>query len=117
MQSTIIKVILMNIVLLFSSIDCKCMYDLTEDTEMPFHTERDAFKLGPITACKDYIEPERLGCCSKVNDKLTRENFKQIDGVFSAQGGGCDVCAINLKRFWCHYACSARQDEFMWTAT
>lgn len=44
-------------------------------------------------------------------------NFKQIDGVFSAQGGGCDICAINLKRFWCQYACSARQHEFMWTDT
>lgn len=66
-----LKETLMGIVVLVISINSKCMYDLTEDTEMPFHTEREPFELGPLTACKDYLEPGRLGCCGKVNDKLT----------------------------------------------
>jgi len=36
--------------------------------------------------------------------------------VFGSQGGGCDVCSINLKRFWCEYACSPRQADFMKTS-
>ena len=28
-------------------------------------------------------------------------------------GGGCDICAINLKRFWCEYACSPNQSDFV----
>jgi hypothetical protein len=83
---------------------------------LPFHTDRDPFLLANLTACKDYLEPGRLGCCGKINDKLTMENFKQIDGIFGNLGGGCDICGVNLKRFWCEYACSARQHEFMWTA-
>ncbi len=27
--------------------------------------------------------------------------------------GGCDICAINAKRFWCEYACSPRQADFL----
>jgi hypothetical protein len=39
--------------------------------------------------------------------------LKQIDGVFATVSGGCDVCAINLKRLWCEYACSPRQADFL----
>ena len=27
-------------------------------------------------------------------------------------GGGCDICAVNLYRFWCHVGCSPKQSEF-----
>lgn len=39
-------------------------------------------------------------------------SYTQIDGVFGSQGDGCDICAINLKRLWCEYACSPRQADF-----
>lgn len=39
------------------------------------------------------------------------ENFKKIDAVFGGSGG-CDLCAINLKRFWCQYACDPNQGNF-----
>ena len=94
-----------------------CVYDIREDDHMPIHTDREPFQLGTLEACQDYLTPGRLGCCSAINDQLTNDNFKQIDGAFGSQAGGCDICAVNLKRFWCEYACSARQHEFMWTAT
>ncbi len=52
-------------------------------------------------------------CCNEANARLTADNLKQLDGVFATKSGGCDVCAINLKRFWCEYACSPRQSEFL----
>ena len=57
-----------------------------------------------------------MGCCDLNNDVSQVTSYVQIDGVFGSQGGGCDICSINLKRFWCEYACSPRQDSFM-TAT
>lgn len=37
--------------------------------------------------------------------------------MFGSQGGGCDICGINLKRFWCEYACSPRQADFISAST
>lgn len=54
-----------------------------------------------------------MGCCDTNNDISQITSYVQIDGVFSNQGGGCDVCAVNMKRFWCEYACSPRQAQFM----
>lgn len=90
---------------LVSLAEARCMYNLN-DTYYPFRTDAEPFELGQLSACKDYIEPGRLGCCNRYNDEATLKNFKQIDGIFGKQGGGCDICAINLKRFWCQYACS-----------
>lgn len=39
-------------------------------------------------------------------------SYTQIDGIFGSKGDGCDLCAINLKRFWCEYACSPNQASF-----
>lgn len=52
-------------------------------------------------------------CCNEHNARATYENFKQIDGAFGGLAGGCDICAVNLKRFWCEYACSPRQADFV----
>ena len=45
------------------------------------------------------------------------DNFKKIDTVFgsssSGGSGGCDLCAINLKRFWCTYACAHNQEDWV----
>jgi hypothetical protein len=88
------------LIALLSLVTCKCRYNL-DDKFMPYHVDYDPFELGTLSACKDYIEPGRLGCCNRFNDETTLKNFKQIDGLFGIQGGGCDICAINLKRFWC----------------
>lgn len=42
-----------------------------------------------------------MGCCDEGNDEQQKHSYVELDGVFSSLGGGCDICAINLKRFWC----------------
>ena len=64
-----------------------------------------------MEVCKEYIGDNV--CCNQYNAKLTQENLKQVDGAFSSGSGGCDICAINLKRLWCEYACSPRQADFL----
>jgi hypothetical protein len=67
-----------------------------------------------VTACKEYIG--KPVCCNQFNDLSTADNLKAIDSLFGSKGGGCDICAVNMKRFWCEYACSPRQSEFLWAA-
>jgi len=45
----------------------KCVYNIGED-RLPTHVDSEPFKLGPLEACKDYLEPGRLGCCNHIND-------------------------------------------------
>ncbi len=51
-------------------------------------------------------------CCSGFQNTALINNFGQIDIVFGSANGGCDVCAVNLKRFWCAYTCSPEQANF-----
>ena len=53
-----------------------------------------------------------MGCCDHNNDKEQDGSYIEIDSIFGYKGGGCDHCAINLKRFWCEYACSPNQADF-----
>ena len=102
MASTSLTIVLLTILGTLSTMThSRCMYDINESDLMPLHIDKEPFLLKDLHGCKDYLEPGRLGCCSHINDVLTEENFKQIDAVFGSDGGGCDICAINLKRFWC----------------
>lgn len=40
-------------------------------------------------------------------------DFKTIDATFGSDGGGCDICGSNMKRFWCHYTCNPNQSDFL----
>ena len=55
----------------------------------------------------------QLGCCDSGNEAQQARSYGEIDGIFGSMGDGCDICAINLKRFWCEYACSPNQSEFL----
>lgn len=111
MQLILCKLLLASV--LAACILCDCSFDV-DDKLMPFWTNRTAFSLaGKLQACAEYMEGDALGCCNEYADKNTMMNFEAIDGLFGSQGGGCDICAINLKRFWCEYACSPRQSEFV----
>jgi hypothetical protein len=37
-------------------------------------------------------------------------NYAQLDAVFNYD---CPICASNLKRMWCEYACYPTKAEFM----
>ncbi len=60
--------------------------------------------------CPDYSD--QLACCNKGQNILMRNNFDSLDSVFGSKYGGCDACAINLKKFWCHFTCSPDQDQW-----
>ena len=86
---------------------CRCVYTQPE-SGLPYLYDGEAFPQNYTgQVCKDYIGEDV--CCNEYNAKLSADNFKQLDGVFSSLSGGCDICLINLKRFWCEYACSPRQ--------
>ena len=97
----------LNFLLLIGVIYCKCVY--TQPTEgLPYPYDGEAFPINYTgLICKDYIG-ENV-CCNEANAKLAVDNFKQLDGAFASSSGGCDICAINMKRLWCEYACSPRQ--------
>lgn len=61
--------------------------------------------------CPDY--KDKMGCCSHRQLYKLTNNFETIDQVFGKIGQGCDICATNLKRFWCHFTCSPNQTEFL----
>ncbi|CAD8153537.1 unnamed protein product [Paramecium pentaurelia] len=54
-------------------------------------------------------------CCNKNQDDQMQRNFQAIDASFGNAGGGCDICAYNLKKFWCEYTCSPNQSQFLTT--
>jgi hypothetical protein len=66
--------------------------------------------LGPNVICPEYFN--KTACCNNGQNILLKNNFDALDRVFGSEFGGCDICAINLKRFWCHFTCSPDQDKF-----
>lgn len=100
----------MKSILLFSTIlvlvfnDCSFQVGLDN---IPVKLHRKPFKIEGMTQCIEYND--KMGCCDAGNDQQQSKSFTELDGVFSSIGGGCDICAINLKRLWCEYACSPNQ--------
>lgn len=96
-----------------SLVNSKCAYRVL-DNGKPLKIDEDPRPIKGLTQCLEYNG--KMGCCDVNNDNSQVDSYKELDGVFSTKGGGCDICAINLKRFWCEYACSPRQSDFMITA-
>jgi hypothetical protein len=66
--------------------------------------------IGPDVICPEYIN--KTSCCTNDQNKLLLANFNDLDRIFGSVYGGCDICAINLKRFWCHFTCHPEQHTF-----
>ena len=60
--------------------------------------------------CPEYSG--QLACCNLLQTTLIKKNFDSLDQLFGTAFGGCDTCAINLKRFWCHFTCHPDQSNF-----
>jgi hypothetical protein len=76
-----------------------CAYTQREGGGLPYPYNGKAFKINYTNSvCKEYLGDV---CCNEANALLTADNLRQLDGVFKTKSGGCDICAINLKRFWC----------------
>lgn len=76
----------------------KCSFQVGLDN-IPIKLTREPFLISGMTQCTEYNG--QIGCCDAGNDQQQSQSFTELDGVFSSLGGGCDICAINLKRFWC----------------
>ena len=84
----------------------RCAFAVGEDG-VPMKVDREPFVVSGMRECVEYNG--QLGCCDSGNDVQQSTSYVEIDGIFGALGDGCDICAINLKRFWCEYACSPNQ--------
>jgi hypothetical protein len=62
-------------------------------------------------ACPEFIGQQV--CCNVWQDTQEYVNFILLQGSFGHQNGGCDVCAANLRRFWCYFTCAANQAQFL----
>lgn len=104
-------IILTYIATIITLLNADCVYTQRDGGGLPYKVDEKAFKLNYTgSVCKEYVGDI---CCNEANALLTADNLKQLDGVLATKSGGCDICAINLKRFWCEYACSPRQSDFL----
>jgi hypothetical protein len=94
----------------------KCrMQQLCDVTQPGCHPEPADYTepqilLGPDVICPEYYN--KTACCNNGQNILLKKNFDSLDSVFGSKYGGCDICSINLKRFWCHFTCSPEQHTF-----
>ena len=59
--------------------------------------------------------PEFAGkpmCCNDDQNTELEIKYQLIDFTFGSGVGGCDACAVNLKRLWCFFTCSPDQAVF-----
>lgn len=102
------------ILALFSLTINKCTYRVDDPKDIPVtldDTNNDIFDTPTLANCLEYNG--RQGCCNMNNDAQQTGSYIEINSLFGFEGGQCDHCAINLKRFWCEYACSPDQSEFV----
>lgn len=65
---------------------------------------------GNDSYCQDFVDQPT--CCTNFQLSQIVKNFQAIESIFGGSGG-CDVCVVNLKRFWCQFTCSPNQADFI----
>jgi len=100
-----------------SLVYCDCVI-MSEYGAAPSHVTGDDAKpkdysteWGNLIACPEF--KDTLSCCNGAFNEDNYKNFKKLETAFGNHGGGCDVCAANIERFYCYYACSPHQSDFM----
>jgi hypothetical protein len=94
------------------SVRCDCAFIVQDDLKpQPPKPEEVKPFLIDYSSCSEWIGKE--GCCNYNSFRQTSSSFGKLDTVFGTNGGGCDVCAINLKRFWCTYSCGPNQADYV----
>lgn len=93
--------------------------DPKEERCRPRKREGDERKPFPMTKnltlaqlCPDYKPGEDV-CCTDIQLVALQNNFFTIEQIFGSPGQGCDICAINLKKFWCSFTCDPNQADFL----
>jgi len=60
--------------------------------------------------------PEFVGvpsCCTEASNNAALDNFQKLGTAFGNAGAGCDLCAANIRRFFCYFACDPNQSNWM----
>ena len=52
-------------------------------------------------------------CCNNDQNSELLIKFQLIEYTFGGAVGGCDACAVNLRRLWCYFTCSPDQASFV----
>ena len=61
--------------------------------------------------CPEYADS---GCCNSYQNSVLTTQLQTADAFFGVLAdGGCPACSYNLRRFWCAYTCSPKQDQFV----
>ena len=55
------------------------------------------------TLCPEFEGIER--CCTPLQLRKLQSSFTSLESIFGKSAGGCDICVVNMKRFWCHFTC------------
>ena len=63
------------------------------------------------TLCPEFEGKER--CCTPLQLRKLQSSFTSIESIFGKSAGGCDICVVNMKRFWCHFTCDPNQASFL----
>ena len=104
-------IIILSIIVLISS-NCSMVQEKNDKQPRP---ARGHEIIPSKTHNNDTICPEFEGmktCCSDYQLKVLEKIFGNIESFFGGDGG-CDICVVNLKRFWCYFKCSPNQSEFV----
>ena len=93
-----ISILLLSLSFLFVNVSSRCSFRVLDDGK-PLKIDEEPHIVDGLTQCVEYNGKE--ACCDYNNDVAQARSYTEIDGIFGSLGDGCDVCAINLKRFWC----------------
>lgn len=63
------------------------------------------------TLCPEFEGIER--CCTPLQLRKLQSSFTSLESIFGKSAGGCDICVVNMKRFWCHFTCDPNQASFL----
>lgn len=104
--------------------DCSIQRECTPETEnttacqpQPAEGELKKTRILPkgapevVQFCPEFDGKE--ACCSLLQVRKLLGSFTSIEGIFGTSAGGCDLCVVNMKRFWCHFTCDPNQASFL----
>lgn len=120
-MKNISQILVVLLIVSYSSQKCKftqtCSVGANEEKcwPTPVVAPNDEAKINenPILAqlCPDLVG--KPVCCSdfQLTDLLNK--FGLLDQALGSSGTGCSICASNLKRFYCHFACDQTQASWV----
>ena len=109
----ILTFILIEFISIIFFVNCRCSMSQDEG-QIPRPANENEKEPHTIHSDNSYC-PDFEGqytCCTEYQLKTLEKNFMAIESIFGGDGG-CDICVVNLKRFWCHFTCNPNQEDFI----